>query len=56
MTFYFVYLSDWKTKCIEPEMTQFLPINECLSLFVILRIIARMAKIQAYLCKINKKV
>ena len=29
MTFYFVYLSDWKTMCIEPEMTQFSPINEC---------------------------
>ena len=27
MTFYFVNLSDWKHKCIEPEMTQFSPIN-----------------------------
>ena len=26
MTFYFVYLFDWKMKCIEPEMTQFSPI------------------------------
>ena len=27
MTFYFENLSDWKHKCIEPEMTQFSPIN-----------------------------
>ena len=31
-----VYLSDRETMCIEPEMTQFSPINECLSLFVTL--------------------
>ena len=36
VTFYFVYLSDRKTMCIEPEMTQFSLINECLSLFVTL--------------------
>lgn len=42
--------------CIVPEMTQFSPINECLSLFVTLSIIVQMAKIQAFLCKINKKV
>ncbi len=36
MTFYFVHLSDWKHTCIESEMTQFSPINECLSLFVTL--------------------
>ena len=29
MTFYFVNLSDWKRKCIEPEMTQFSPIIKC---------------------------
>ena len=56
MTFYFVYLSDWKTKCIATEMTQFSPIIECLSLFVTLKIIAQMAQIKAFLCKINKKV
>ena len=56
MTFYFVYLSDRKTMSIAPEMTQFSPINECLSLFVILLTIAQIAEIQAFLCKINKKV
>lgn len=56
MTFYFVYLSDWKTKCIATEMTQFSLIIECLSLFVTLKIIAQMAQIKAFLCKINKKV
>ena len=56
MTFYFVYLSARKTKCIVPEMTQFSPINECLSLFATLLTIAQMAKIKAFLCKINKKV
>ena len=53
---YFVYLSDWKNKCIVPEMTQFSPINKCLSLFVTLVTIAQMAKIKDFLCKINKKV
>ena len=42
--------------CIAPEMTQFSPINECLSLFATLLTIVQMAKIQAFLCKINKKV
>ena len=56
MTFYFVYLSDRKHKCVETEMTQFPPIIECLSLYVTWLIIAQMAKIQAFLCKINKKV
>jgi len=37
-------------------MTQFSPIIECLSLFVTLKIIAQMAQIKAFLCKINKKV
>ena len=36
--------------------TQFSPINKCLSLLVTLLPIAQMAKIQAFLCKINKKV
>ena len=48
LTFYFVYLSDRKMMCIEPEMTQFSPINECLSLFVTLETIAQIAKIQAF--------
>ena len=34
MMFYFVYLSNWNTICIVSEMTQYSPINECLSLFV----------------------
>ena len=41
--------------CIAPEMTQFSPINESLSLFATLLTIVQMAKIQAFLCKINKK-
>ena len=56
MTFYFVYLSDWKTKCIVPEMTQFSPITTCFSLFATKLTIAQMAKTKAFLCKINKIV
>ena len=56
MTFYFVYLSDWKTKCIEPEMTQFSPIIMSLLLFATCLTIVQMAKIKAFLCKICKKV
>ena len=56
MTFCFVYLSDWKTKCIAPEMTQFSPIKECFGVVVTLLTIARKLKNKGFLCKINKKV
>lgn len=56
MTFYFVYLSDWKTKCIATEMTQFSPIKECFGVVITLLIIARRLKDKGFLCKINKKV
>ena len=56
MTFYFVYLSDRKTKCIEAEMTQFSPIIKCFGIVVTLETIAQTAKIKAILCKIYKKV
>ncbi len=56
MTFSFVYLSDRKTKCIAPEMTQFSPIKRCRVIVITLQTIAHRAKIRVFLCKIYKKV
>lgn len=50
-----MHLFDWKTKCIETEMTRFSPINECLSLFVTLLTIVQKAKIQVFCAKYIRK-
>ena len=50
MTFYFVYLSDWKTKYIEPEMIQFSPIIKSLLLFVN-NLILELQKIKIQTCE-----